>query len=64
MFSPNSTPIWLLFIFAAVPYFVWPPFKRFVSKYTEDEGKQNFFALILTAVVSLLIVTLSVIFVP
>lgn len=66
MFShnPNATPIWLLIIFSAVSCFGTPQIKKYVSKHVTDEEKQNFYTSILWVVLLVIVVTLSVIFVP
>ncbi len=66
MFShnPNATPIWLLIIFSAVSCFGIPRIKKYVSKHVTDEEKQNFYTSILWVVLLVIVVTLSVIFVP
>lgn len=60
----NSTPIWVLMVFSAVSCFGWPKIKKFVSRYTDDGDKQNFFTLILMIATGAVVVTLSVIVCP
>lgn len=59
--NPNSTPIWLYLIYAAVFAFGTPRIKRLVSKYVSDSGKQNLFTFIIMVMIGVVIVTLSVV---
>lgn len=61
MFSqnPNSTPIWLLMIFAAIAVFGYPRIKKIVSKYVNDDAKQSLYTLIVWLVIAAVVVTLS-----
>ncbi len=62
--TPNSTPFWLVIVFAAITTFGYPRIKRFVGKHVSDKSKQSFYSFGLLLVVMAVVVTLSVIFVP